>query len=232
MGEGAVFISPRLTVGRRGVIAGIAAGATAASAALLPRPALAGIPASNQIAFEVFRNAKPIGAHSVTFTPARAALEVRIQIDLVVRWAGLVLYRYAVRGNETWRDGVLIAAQGETNDDGTRHAMRATRRDGRLLVEGTHGPSYVAPEKSIVSTHWNPAQLGAPMISVQDGQLLDFRIDPRGRATINSRDAKVETDHFALSGPATLELWYDRRGIWSKLQAVSWEGSTIEYRPA
>jgi len=212
------------------MIAGVAAGATAATAAVLPWPALAGIPASNHISFDVFRNARPIGSHVVAFEPAGAAMVVRIKLDLVVRWAGLVLYRYAVRGSETWRDGVLIAAQGETNDDGTRHAMRATRRHGRLLVEGTHGPSYAAPEKSIVSTHWNPAQLGAPMISLQDGQLLDFRIDPRGRATIATRDAKVEAEHFALSGPATLELWYDRKGVWSKLQAVSWEGSTIEYR--
>ena len=108
--------------------------------------------------------------------------------------------------------------------------MRTTRRDGRLWVEVTHGPGYLAPARSIVSNHWNLSQLDAPMISMQDGQLMEFRIDPRGRAVVDARGVSVEADHFALTGPATLELWYDRQRVWTKLRAMSWEGSVIEYR--
>ena len=230
MGDGIMSLPPRLAISRRGAMAGFAAGAAAASV-VSARPALAGIPAARRLAFDVYRNNKPIGTHLVTFEQVGANMEVRVQLDLVVRWAGIVIYRYAVRVHETWRGGTMAGAHGETNDDGTRHAMRASRRDGQLVVEGTHGPTYVAPAKSIVSTHWNPSQLDAPMISAQDGQLLDFKIDALGRGTIARHGGAIEADRFALTGPATLDLWYDRQRIWTKLKAVSWEGSMIEYRP-
>ena len=229
MREGSI-LSPRMAIGRRGTLCGLAAGATLAQAALLPRPALAGIPPNRRLAFDVSRNDKPIGTHLVSFEPAANGFDVKLTVDFVVRWAGLVLYRYSVRASETWRGGVLMAAQGETNDDGTRHAMRATRQNGALVVEGTHGPTYAAPAKSIVSSHWNPAQLAAPMINIQDGELLEVRIDPKGSATIMARGRQVEADHFALTGKASLELWYDRQNVWSKLLAVSWDGSKIAYR--
>jgi len=230
MGEGSMPLLPRLAIGRRAMAAGLAAGATIAPALLLPRQAMAGIPASRRLAFDVTRNAKPIGTHVLTFGPAGPNLDVAIQVDIIVRWAGLVLYRYSLRGSETWQNGVLVSAQAETNDDGTRQTMRATRRDGRLVVEGTHGPTYTAPEKSIVASHWNPAQLEARMIDIQDGELLDLKIAPRGKGIIAAHGSQVEADQFSLSGKVALELWYDRDRVWSKLSATSWEGSVIDYR--
>jgi hypothetical protein len=226
MRESMIPLASHTTISRRATLGGLAA------SALLPRSATAGIPSNRRLSFDVFRNARPIGTHIVTFEQAGDAMQVTVALDLVVRWAGLVLYRYAVDCTETWRGGALMAAHGQTNDDGTSHAMRAIRRDGRLHVEGTHGPAYVAPAKSIVSTHWNPAQLEAPMISAQDGELLTFRIAPKGRATITARGRPVEADHFALTGKATLDLWYDRHRVWTKLRATSWDGSLIEYRQA
>ena len=219
----------RPDLGRRSTLGGLL-GAALLPAALLPRPVQAGIPTNRRLTFDVSRNDKPIGAHLVTFEPAADGMDVTVAVDFVVRWAGLVFYRYSLRGSETWRGDVLMAAHGETNDDGTRHAMRATRRNGRLVVEGTNGPTYTAPAQSIVSSHWNPAQLAAPMINIQDGELLAFQIDPKGRGTITARGRQVEADHFALTGKASLELWYDRQNVWSKLLAVSWDGSQIEYR--
>lgn len=230
MGEGSISLLPRPAIGRRGMVAGLAAGATMAPALLLPGPAMAGIPASRRLAFDVTRNNKPIGAHVISFGPPGPNLEVAIQVDIVVRWAGLVLYRYSLRGSETWQNGTLTSARAETNDDGTSQTMRAIRRDGRLMVEGSNGPTYAAPEKSIISSHWNPAQLDAPMIDIQDGELLDLKIAPRGKDTITANGGQVEADQFSLSGKVALELWYDRQRIWSKLTATSWEGSVIEYR--
>jgi hypothetical protein len=229
MGEGSI-VSPR-AIGRRGTIGGLGA-ATIATVIAPPRRALAGIPPGRALAFEVLRNGNPIGTHRVTFAPAGDRLEVSVAIDIVVRWAGLVLYRYNVAGTETWRAGTLVSASAETSDDGTRHAMRATRSDGALTVEGTHGPTYRAPAKSIVSSHWNPAQLDAPMISIQDGELLTFRVDPRGPSTITAHGRELVADHYTLEGKSSLELWYDRQRVWSKLRTVSWEGSRIEYRQA
>ena len=230
MGEGIASVSPRLAIGRRGMVSGLAAGAALAPAGLVPKPAWAGIPAARKLAFEVMRNGKPIGSHVLAFEPSGDTLTVRVAVDLAVRMLGLVVYRYQTRATETWRGGVLMAAQAETNDDYGRYAMSAQRQNGRMVVEGTAGPTYTAPANSLVSSHWNPAQLQAPMISLQDGKLLEFAIAPKGRATIAARGTQLEAEHYALSGPHSLELWYDRNRVWSKLKAVSWEGSEIDYR--
>ena len=230
MGEGSVSISPRWSIGRRGMVSGLVAGAALAPASLLPKPAWAGIPANRKLAFEVFRNGRSIGSHVLTFEQSGDGLTVRVSVDLAVRMLGLVVYRYTTRATETWRAGVLMEAQAETNDDYGRYAMAAKRQNGRMVVEGTASPTYTAPENSLVSSHWNPAQLRAPMISLQDGKLLEFAIAPKGRSTIAARGTQLEAEHFALSGPHSLELWYDRNRVWSKLKALSWEGSEIEYR--
>ena len=230
MGEGIMSVSPRWAIGRRGMVTGLAAGAALAPGSLLPKPAWAGMPANPKLAFEVLRNGKPIGSHVLTFEQFGEALTVRVAVDLAVRLLGLVVYRYQTRATETWRGGVLMAAQAETNDDYGRHAMSAQRQNNGMVVEGTAGPSYTAPPNALVSSHWNPAQLQGPMISLQDGKLLEFTVAPRGRSTIAARGMQLEADHFALSGPHSLELWYDRNRVWSKLKAVSWEGSEIEYR--
>ena len=235
MGEGSVSISPRWSIGRRGMVSGLVAGAALAPASLLPKPAWAGIPANRKLSFEVFRNGRSIGSHVVTFEQSGDALTVRVSVDLAVRMLGLVVYRYQTRATENWRGGVLMAAQAETNDDYGRYAMSAQRqagagRNGRMVVEGTASPTYTAPENALVSSHWNPAQLQAPMISLQDGKLLEFAIAPKGRSIIAARGTQLEAEHFSLSGPHALELWYDSNRIWSKLKAVSWEGSDIEYR--
>lgn len=231
MSEGEHPAMPRMAIGRRGAVAGIG-GAAIATAGLLPRPAWAGMPTNRRLAFNVLRNDRPIGTHVLSFAPAGPRLEVTVVVDMVVKWAGIVLYRYSLRGSETWQDGVLMAASGKTNDDGTNQEMRATRRDGRLMVEGTHGPSYTAPAGSICASHWNPAQLAAPMVDLQDGRLLDFQVAAKGPATVTASGTSLQADHFALTGPATLDLWYSQQKVWVQLRAKTWEGSVIDYRPA
>ena len=117
MGEGNMSIAPRWAIGRRGMVSGLAAGAALAPAALLPKPAWAGIPGNRKLAFDVFRNGKPIGSHVLTFEQAGDGLTVRVSVDLAVRLLGLVVYRYQTRGTDTWRGNVLMAAPAETNDD-------------------------------------------------------------------------------------------------------------------
>lgn len=220
MGEGVIV--PHPAIGRRGLLAG--------GLALLSVPAAAAVPESRRIAFDVMRNGSRIGTHVLTFAPAANRLEVAIEVDIEVKMMAIVLYRYALRGRERWQDGVLVEASSDTQDGKDKDFMRAVRRDGRLHVEGSHGPPYLAPPGSICASHWNPKQLEAPMVNVQNGELLDFKVAPRGTQLIEARGQRVEASHYALSGPSTMELWYDRQQVWSQLRAVVRDGSTVDYR--
>jgi hypothetical protein len=220
MGEG--LMNPQPAFGRRMMIAG--------GMALLAAPATAAVPPTGRIAFDVIRQGTRIGSHALTFTPSRTRLDVAIEVDITVRLLSITVYSYSLRGMERWQDGQLVEAASNTQDGGDKSFMRAIRRDGRLHVEGSHGKPYIAPAGSICATHWNPRQLDAPMVNVQDGELLDFKVAPRGTQLIEARGRKVEARHFALTGPAAMELWYDQQQVWSQLRAVVRDGSIVEYR--
>lgn len=231
MDEGGCFDRPasrgRFGLGRRHALG---LGLMAGTSTLLPRAGWAGIPASRRIAFNVIRKDSNIGTHVVTFAPAGPDLEVQVAVDIAVKLAGITLYRYTLRAGESWKSGTLMRAWGETQDGGDRETMTAERRDGRLVVEGTKSGRYIAPERTICASHWNPAEVEAPMISLQNGELLDFDVARRGRTTIPGAAGPVEAEHFALTGPAILDLWYDRQKVWSKLRAVARDGSVIDYQ--
>lgn len=221
MGEGATRTHPEL--GRRSLLAG--------GLALLAAPAWAGMPESRRIAFHVVRNGRRIGTHVLTFAPSGNRLDVEIAVDIEVKMMALVLYRYTLRGRERWEDGVLVEATSDTQDGNDKAFLRASRRDGALQVEGSHGKPYTAPPGSLVGSHWNPAQMNAPMINLQDGELLDFKVASRGTEGIEVRGQRIEATHYGLTGPGTLDLWYDQGQVWTQLRSVVRDGSTVEYHP-
>jgi len=60
--------------------------------------------------------------------------------------------------------------------------------------------------------------------------IANNEVSPYFQPIISLQDGKLLAEHFALSGPHAIDLWYDRNRIWSKLKAISWEGSEVEYR--
>ena len=163
---------------------------------LAAMPARAAVPPFIPLAFRVRRNGSIIGSHTVNFVEAGARLTVNTTLNISVRFAGLVLYHYALHATEDWRDGVLQAVRAETDDDGSKLFLRATRQDGRLAVEGS-AARYLAPVGAIPASHWNQAELLAPMINLQDGELLDFTVTRRGSAHAGGSGPR----HFGADPP-------------------------------
>ena len=211
------------TITRRGVLAGSIAG-------LVAQHAGAAVPESGRLAFQAFRNGSAIGTHSLVFTRRGAELGVTIAVDYVVKFGPIPVYRYALRATETWRGDDLLSVRAETNDDGEAAFMRADRVDGRLAVDGSKSGRYTAPAGAIAATHWNPRELDGPMINPQNGDLMAFTVAPRGGTTVTlASGATTDAQHFALTGPSALDLWYDRAGVWAALRAVARDGSLITY---
>lgn len=213
--------TPTLT--RRIFLAGLPFAAAAAHAA---------VPEGNRLAFRAFRNGSEIGTHRLDFLPNGEDLEVRIAVDLEVKFGPIPLYRYSLRGQENWQRGQLMRASADGMDGSHKVWMRAARQNGRLVVEGSRTQRYTAPEASLVSSHWRPAEVEAPMINLQNGELMDFQVVRKGLETIEARGRRIEASHFSLTGPATLNLWYDTTNVWAALHAVAEDGSDIVYRQA
>ena len=141
---------------------------------------------------------------------------VTIAVDYKVTLGPITVYRYALRGSEAWRGETLMEARFETDDDGRRDFMRAKRGAGGLLsVEGSASGAYTAPEGSLPASHWTRRELDAPMINPQNGELLRFAVRDAGMSDVRTRDGRTfPARRFALTGPSSLDLWYDGGQGW------------------
>ena len=232
-----------MRVGRRAMLAGAAALAVPAAGLAVPAaglavpaaghaaPGMAGVPASGLLAFEAFRNGSRFGTHTVRFAVSGAAMVVTSAIDYVVTFGPIAVFRYTFRSTETWQGGVLQGFHSAIDDDGTRSVTSAVRDGDALAVDGAKSGKYRAPPGALPSSHWNAHEMDAPMINSDTGKLLRFAVAPRGQDMLSPATGPAfPARHFALTGPAVLDLWYDAASVWAALRAVARDGSIITYR--
>ena len=122
-----------------------------ALAAAAPRRGLASL-VQPDLRFEVMRNGSRIGQHSIRFRQEGTTLEAEFVVDIAVRLGPIVLYRYAMRGREVWREGAFASLESETNDDGTRHRVKATRTPDQVVVEVSGALKTIFPSSAIPLT--------------------------------------------------------------------------------
>ena len=220
--------------GRRAVLA--AAAAAFVPPAFVPTafvplgPPVAGVPRTGALRFRLLRERSAIGTHTLLFHPAPGGFAIAIAVEIAVRFGPLVLYRYRLRGSETWRGGRCMAAASRTDDDGTAETMRATRDPAGLWVEGTGTPRSLAPADALVASHWNQQELRGPWINLQNGKLLHPRVAPLGAdPALTAGGTRVPADCFAVTGPARMRLWYTPAQVWTGLLFDAKDGSQVRY---
>ncbi len=224
---------PGRRLGRRTLLlslGAVCAPGLAASAGTEPPARKLPVPAGGSLAFRILRNGSEIGRHVVTFRQDGDTLRVDVAVDIVVKFGPIPVYRYVHRASEFWRDGVLIAADGKTNDDGKARSMTARLGPEGLVVEGTLGGRYVAPPGTLVANHWNRDELNGPMINPQGGKLLRPLVTrgPEEPVALAS-GGKLPARRFGLSGDVTLDLWYDRSDTWAATRFIPEDGSEVLY---
>jgi len=214
-------------IARRGFLAGGAALAAASTSRVTAPPVQPGL------RFEVMRNGNRIGQHTIRFRQEGTALEAEIDVDIAVRVGPIVLYRYALKGREIWRDGAFVSLESEINDDGTRHRVKATRTPENVVVEVSGAPSVIFPPNAIPLTHWNNLCMERPLFNPQDGAAIASSVLTRGEDMVPLADGRsVRATRYSLIGKVALDDWYDMTRHWTALRAPGRDGSTIEYRRA
>lgn len=211
-------------IGRRTVLLAGAAIAARQAAAALPAPP------NNALAFRLIRHGSDIGRHTLTFERQNDALTVRIAVDALVSLLSIPLVRYTHRAVETWQGDTLVSLTGETNKNGQHEWINARRTSEGMVVLGSQTARYVAPEPAIGTSYWNKRMLNGPMISLEDGVLLQPKVAERQTEVIPlASGSTIPADHYNLSGAFNVDVWYDRTDTWASLAFDAADGSEVHY---
>ncbi len=190
------------------------------------------IPATGRLSFIATRNRARLGTHEVTFRQDGDRLTVGIAIDYAVKLGFITVFRYRLRATELWEGGVLAQIRSDTDNNGKAAFMRADRTGEALSVTGSGTRPYTAPAGAMLCSHWNRAQLAAPMINPQDGTLLRFAVSSRGPARVADTAGRMHAaERFKMAAKHSLDLWYGTNGQWVALQGEAEDGSVVVYQP-
>jgi hypothetical protein len=225
-----------VNISRRNLVIG--GGAFLCAPRLLADPAstpaaksgLLSTPPGKSLGFDVMRKGSKIGTHVLTFDQDGDKLTVNVDVELKVGVGFIVLFRYKHHATEVWQGGQLVSLDTVTNDDGTPNKVTGRRAVDGFKVEGTKAHLYTAPDDALPATHWNRKMLDGPMINTQDGRLMRPKITPMGSDLIPvATGAKIPAQHFAMSGDAILDTYYDGTPNWVGLNFKAGDGSLILY---
>lgn len=203
----------------------------AGSAALLfAAPTLAALPAGDALAFRIMRKGSRIGTHALTFQKSPDALTVKVDVEIVVTFAYIPLFRYTHHNLECWRGGVVESMDATTDYDGTPAFAVLRRENGKMIAEGSRAARYEPPADTLPATHWNKAELAGPMLNPENGMLLRPAIADAGPGHVTTASgADIAARHFTWRGAETLDLWYEPDGTWAALTALAKDGSLLVY---
>lgn len=207
-------------------------GRRALLAASLSVVAADNVPNSNRLAFRVLRKGSDIGSHVLDFSRSGDAVEVRIEVRMAVTFGPITLFRYRHSGVERNEGGRFVSLETQTDNDGEALQVSARRDGDAVVVEATNLPRQMLPAGSRPLTHWNRADMTAPLFNPQDGKVMRLTVAPRGQSSVLlANGTTVRATQYSLTGEATIDDWYaDDGDTWTALRAVAKDGSIIDYR--
>jgi hypothetical protein len=213
-----------LVIHRRALLATMASATARPAAAALP------VPPGNALTFRLIRHDNEIGHHTANFEHDGDRLTVRVTVDALVTLVSIPLVRYTHRAVEIWDGESLLSLTGETDKNGQREWVKAQRGPEGLVVTGSKTERYIAPEPAGATSYWNKRMLDGPMISLEDGVLLRPKVVGRPQENIPLASGRtIAAQHYNLSGPFNVDLWYDTTGTWAGMAVPIKDGSIVHY---
>ncbi len=182
--------------------------------------------------YSVWYDGKRIGEHTFVIKQSPNATHVQSEARMEFRLLFVPVYRYQHRAEEHWQDGCLARLTAETNDNGTRFAVRAQAGPEGLLVEqGTNpgSPELMPVDCAATFAYWDLdlLQTGS-LLNPQSGKLARAELTSQGADTVGG--SKANAYMLEADGLSPIRLWYrDSDGLWLQLETVR-DGATLRYR--
>jgi len=179
--------------------------------------------------FDVVRDGSVVGRHRTTFRREGDALVVDSRMALDIGFLGITLYAFDYQSAGTWRDGVPVALEARTDDNGDIRHVRA-RWDGTIFSVDGAGPGWTSERPVWPTNHWNAAVLteGA-VLNTLTGRRNDVTIVPGPIERVETGTGPRVARRFDYQGGLQARVWYDARGRWVGLSFAGRDGVPITY---
>lgn len=177
------------------------------------------VPRGENLHFRVLRNGGPIGDHFMQFNPSGNNLTISTTAQLLVTFAGIPMFRYAVQAEEYWENGIFQRLDSTVNFNGSPLEVHAERTAGGYSVEGTHVPRYTAPPNLMPLTYWNKAMMNGTVLNIQTAHCYPVTVNSPGWYKISTvNDGTITAQRFDLTGKLHISIWYDQYNNWAGLE--------------
>ncbi len=192
-----------------------------AAGLLLPWGALA--QGSTQYRFRLVRQGRVLGTHSVVLTRTAAGLEVRAEVDLLVRVLGITFFRLNHVLTEAWAGDRLLRASGREERNGSVEQFSAEAEGDGLRVRGSAGERLL-PGNAAPMAWWDPRRPGRPLFDNANGAplALDWRQEAQPDGGVLWR----------VTGAVAGETGFAPDGTWRHCRLTGDDGSLVTYEPA
>jgi hypothetical protein len=204
-----------------GVVGGVVGDAAGSIATARAQSAGLPVPFSGKIGFKVLRNGTSVGEHHLTFTQAGDQLLVDIEAALVVRVAGIPVFRYSVSAQEHWAGSAFCGVNSKVNHDGTKLEVHASPIAGGFAIQSTKAGnySYTGQPAMLPLTYWNKAMLDAMILNIETGRHYPAIVNSPGWNYLPTAEGgKLLAQRFDVTGKLHLSVWYDQYAQWAGLE--------------
>ena len=156
---------------------------------------------------------------------------MRTNVDVLVKFGPVPVFRYNLQSNETWRDGKFSALESQARMNGRRDQVHAVCDAGGLKIQTTRGQSHTLPADAVPLSHWNQSALHGPLFDPQNGAMLKERLAQQDAETLRLPSGRsIETTKITLTGETEIVDWYDESRGWVALRGRIKDGSYLDYR--
>ena len=201
------------------------------AAALFSSSAAPAEPMAETLRFEVMREGQQIGTNTIELRRNGSETTVQMMTQVQVKIAFVTVYRFEQTETERWVGGKLMALSAVTNDNGTRHRVKATRANDRLTIEADGKTTEVAGN-TIPASLWNPLLLEKTVaFNPQDGTMMPIAVTDRGVDQLVVQGRAKRTRHYVINSTFPQDVWYDDARQLVKVELKVSDGSTIRYQP-
>lgn len=177
---------------------------------LFSLPSYAGIPQENQRVFDIYRNNKKIGTHTLTFTRKGSDTVVDIDIKMKATLGFIPLYKYRHTNREIWRGDQLLSIDAFTNDNGKKAFVRAYK-NGNVLKVTSNNHAYTTSANIMSTSYWHRSTAyQKQLINTQTGKLINVGIvDKKSISTPMGKQIRP-SQKYVISGDIKTIVSYDK----------------------